>query len=111
VGTGISCNTLLHGVEEWFDVPQRLTAEKEALRVETPDGRILEVPSRRHQGHYSDNYAKLEGLFARRGILKTFGFGSAQCHLVESAPMTEITLNLLKKDPVLFSHPNVPEAD
>lgn len=111
VGTGLACNTLLHGVEEWFGVPERLSDEKEALKVETPEGLILEVPSRRHLGHPSDHYAKLEGIFDRSGILKTGVLGSARCHLLEAAPMAELTLKLLQKDTFLFSHSGVPDSN
>jgi len=98
----------MHGVEEWFGVPGRLGDEKVALKVETPEGKIMEVPSRPHLGHPSDYYDKLDGLFTAHGILKTCGFGSASCHLMEAAPMKELIFKLLKIEPLLFSHPGIP---
>jgi len=111
VGTGTVCNTMLHGVEEWFDVPQRFHEGKVALKVETPEGKIVEVPSRRHLDHTSQYYDKLDGLFTARRILKACGFGSSACHLMEAAPMMELTIKLLEKEPQLFSHPGVPDAE
>lgn len=57
VGTGLSCNTYLHGVEEWLPVPGMLTDEAENLVVYDYDGKRIEVPSRRHAGGHSEWYA------------------------------------------------------
>jgi len=108
VGCGIACNTLLHGVEEWCGVPGRLTDAREPLEVETPDGRVIPVPSRRHIGHPSENYAKLEPLFIERGVMRIVRFGDARCHLARVRPMTELVAGLLGAEPDLFSHGNMP---
>ena len=110
IGCGIGCNTLIHGVEEWCSVPGRLTITKEPLEVETPDGRVIPVPSRRHLGTSSANYAKLEPLFLARGVLTIARFGDARCHLARIAPMVALVTQLLQTDIELFSHANPPES-
>jgi aminoglycoside 3-N-acetyltransferase len=108
IGTGIACNTLLHAVEEWFDVPGSLSDAEQPLEVVAGDGRVIPVPSRRHAGDHSRFYAKLEPLFLQHGVMRIVPFGDAQCHLADSRRMTELVLRLLKQDPNLFGHDRVP---
>ena len=109
LGTGIGCNTFLHGVEEHFGVPGMLTENHEALRVIAPDGTVIPVPSRRHVGNHSRFYAKMEPVFDRAGILTRGRFGEADCILLEAAPMSELVTKLLHQDPFLFTHDRLPE--
>src|SRR6185369_6392454 len=104
LGTGLGCNTLIHGVEEWAGVPGRLTESREALLVRTPQDTVLEVPSRRHVGDPSKYYAKLEPVFFAAGALKLGKLGDASCHLLEASVAASSTLGLLARDPQLFSH-------
>ncbi|MES2200975.1 MAG: AAC(3) family N-acetyltransferase [candidate division FCPU426 bacterium] len=108
LGTGLACNTLIHGVEEWAEVPGRLTTEPQYLQVTTPSGYLVEVPSRRHIGDASQYYAKLEPVFDAAGALRKGQLGDASCHLVFSSLAARATLALLDKDIQLFSHPRLP---
>ncbi|MBU4199910.1 MAG: AAC(3) family N-acetyltransferase [Verrucomicrobia bacterium] len=108
IGTGIGCNTLLHGVEEWFGVPGMLSVEEQPLEVVTADGRVIPVPSRRHEGNRSRNYAKLEPLFLQHGVMRIVSFGNAKCHLADSRLMANFVTRLLEQDPSLFGHERVP---
>ncbi|PJH69454.1 AAC(3) family N-acetyltransferase, partial [Salmonella enterica subsp. enterica serovar Typhimurium] len=47
VGVDLLRNTFIHGVEEWMDVPGRLTEDHEHLYTVLPDGTTLNVPQRR----------------------------------------------------------------
>jgi aminoglycoside 3-N-acetyltransferase len=107
IGTGISCNTFLHGVEEWNHVPDYFTKEPEKLRVETPDGRILEREYFRHDQHNSEHYAKIEALLVGRGVMKAGEaekFGDAACHLGDCEGMERVVTELLRKDIRFFFH-------
>ncbi len=108
IGCGIGCNTLIHGVEEWCGVPGRLTDDREALEVETPDGRVIPVPSRRHIGNVSEHYGKLEPLLLERGIMSIVRFGDARSHLARVQPMAAFVEHLLSIDSDLFSHERMP---
>jgi len=108
LGTGLSCNTFLHGVEEWCGVPGSLTETRQALITLTPDGARLPVPSRRHSGGRSKHYAKMEDVFARSGATTVGRFGDARCHLADCVRMEAVTRRLLDADIDLFGHDRVP---
>src|SRR5690554_2350818 len=63
IGCGLRRNTTIHGVEEWNNVPNRLTKEHQLLWIKTPTGEMIERPMYRHAAPISDvsaNYGKLE---------------------------------------------------
>lgn len=113
VGVDLSRNTIIHGVEEWAGVPRRLTDDHTLFRIRTPDGRLLDRPSRRHSSPISDlsgNYVKLTKPLLERGIAKQGKFGDATSIVVEVASMVEITLEFLVRNPDLFLDPEpIPE--
>ena len=67
VGVTFACNTSVHCIEEIANVPGRLTAEHHPLFVRDQSGRLLSVPSRRHQNANSDHHVKLEYLQVTSG--------------------------------------------
>lgn len=105
VGVDLSRNTIIHGVEEWAGVPRRVTDGHTLFRIRTPDGRLLDRPSRRHASPISDlsrNYVKLTKPLLQRGIARQGKFGDATSIAIEVAPMVEITLEFLARNPDLF---------
>lgn len=109
VGVDITCNTTLHGAEEWVGVPGRIFPYRILLRVKTPDGRVLGVPSRLHADSASQYYGKLEGIFLERGIMRRGRLGDASCALLEADPMIRLVIGLLGRDLYLFSHDRIPD--
>ena len=108
IGTGISCNTLLHGVEEWARVPNSMTHRPQRLEILTPDGRVIPCPSLRHMGARSQFYDKMEDLYEYAGMLRRGTFGDAVCHLLDVRPMAALTLRLLREDRHLFDDDRLP---
>ncbi len=106
VGVGLSRNTFIHGVEEWLEIPGRLTETYEQLVSILADGRQVQVPSRRHIGHISEQYPKVTRYLLDHGVLRTGTFGSAQAILHETQPLYEALKELLRADPLLFSQPD-----
>lgn len=104
LGVPLSRNTLIHGVEEWAGVPRRIADHHQLLKIRTPDGRLLERPMRRHSSpvHVSDNYDKLEEPLLALGIAVRGRIGAAESVLVQVAPMVDLTLVFLRRDPDLF---------
>ena len=105
LGAELSRNTLIHGVEEWANIPNRLTSYHVLYKIKTPDGRILDRPMRRHSAPISDvsrNYAKLAEPLLERGIAVQGIIGDAASVLIEVAPMVELTTEFLKRNPDLF---------
>ncbi len=80
IGTGISCNTFCHGVDEWIHAEGILTAGRQQLEVADENGNVIPVPSRRHCMGRNAYYGECEGLFDRAGAIVRGRFGEAQCH-------------------------------
>lgn len=104
LGCGMDRNTYLHGVEEWLDIPNRLTDNRLELKVKTPNGELINRPTYRHQsGGISDRYVKMTEPFLHTGKIKKGMFGDADCFIGDAVGMADFTIALLKKDQHLFS--------
>lgn len=104
LGVDLRRNTFIHGVEEWLDIPGRITEEREQLYVVTKEGREILVPSRRHtKGHWSEHFWKVDDIFEERGVMYKGKFGEATVRVCETESMTQLLNELLKKNPALFS--------
>ncbi|NMB02787.1 MAG: AAC(3) family N-acetyltransferase [Firmicutes bacterium] len=105
VGTELSRNTIVHGVEEWAQIPRRISQEHQLLKIRTPDGRLLERPMRRHSApirDLSENYVKLKEPLFSLGLAVQGKIGDATSILVDVAPMCDLTGKFLACNPDLF---------
>jgi aminoglycoside 3-N-acetyltransferase len=105
IGCDLTKNTIIHGVEEWNQIPQRLTENYRLYKVLLPDGILIERPSRDHyhaSGDISQNYGKLEGPLLRKGIAKLGRIGDAKAIICDAKEMVDLTTSFLKKNPDLF---------
>jgi aminoglycoside 3-N-acetyltransferase len=107
LGVSLIRNTFIHGVEEWADIPGRLSASKEQLYTVLPNGDEILVPSRRHCGEsWSHYFWKVEDIFINNGAMYKGKFGDAEVGICHTVPMTEILFKMLKVNPNLFSDNN-----
>jgi len=104
VGVDLRRNTFIHGVEEWADVPGRLTDDHEMLFTVLPDGTEIPVPSRRHCGAPSDHYWKVEGVLEKTGAMFKGRFGDAVVRVCDAAKVYAVITKMLKENPDLFSN-------
>ena len=106
IGTGIVCNTFLHGIEERAGVPNILTEEAAKLFVTLENGERIAVPSRSHRcdPEHSQFYGKMYDDFVAAGALRTARFGDAEMIVLQSRPAGEIALKRLREDPGYFTH-------
>lgn len=112
LGVDLRRNTFIHGVEEWMDIPGRMTDEKEPLYVVTKEGEEICVPSRRHCGdHWSEYFGKVDALFEEKGVMYKGNFGDATVRICETRPMTELLNKMLEINPDLFSNANPLERE
>lgn len=106
IGCGLNRNTIIHGVEEWNDIPNRLTPNPEPLKVLTPDGRLLDSPQYRHYSPpvplISEHYVILEKPLVETGIATIGRLGDARTILCDVVPMVNLVSDFLQRDPDLF---------
>ncbi|WP_418039925.1 AAC(3) family N-acetyltransferase [Paenibacillus xylanilyticus] len=110
VGVDLKRNTFIHGVEEWVDIPGRLTDEHEQLYTVLPDGTEISVPSRRHCGlSWSEHFWKVDEVLQRKGAMRLGKLGDAVVRVCDAAMVEEIITEMLRENPDLFSD-NLPLA-
>lgn len=105
LGCSTKRNTYIHGVEEWYGIKNRLSAEPQILKIRRPDGTIIDCPQLRHQSPVDDisqNYDKIQPAMLYRGISVKGKIGDGESVLCEAVPMADLTGELLKRDPDLF---------
>ena len=109
LGCGTKCNTYLHGVEEWFNVPGRITDGCQKLKIVMPDGSIFDRDMRRHfdgsngnQGSISDNYDRIQPYMEARGFAVKGRFGDAECVVMKARDIYDVTSELLRENVDFF---------
>ncbi len=106
LGCTLRSNTIIHGVEEWNNIPDRLTEEPHLYRIKMPDGRVANKYYYRHSSPYGDvseNYGKLLEPLMRRGIAEKGKFGDAEVIVCKTSEMVDLTSKLLSNNPNLFA--------
>lgn len=104
IGVDLKRNTFIHGIEEWLDIPGRLTDTHEPLVTVLKDGTEISVPSRRHCGlAWSEHFWKVEAHLLELGAMHIGTLGDAEVRVCDTVKMTEIITEMLRLDPELFS--------
>lgn len=104
VGVDLRRNTFIHGIEEWMDIPGRITETHEQLITVLSNGTEISVPSRRHFGlDWSAHYWKVEEVLAKLGAIEYGKLGDATVLICDTAKLFYFIGEMLKKDPALFS--------
>lgn len=107
LGCPLTKNTFLHGVEEWNEIPNRLSKEAQDFVSVDENGKEYVIPQFRHHceapvEEVSQFYGKMEAPFLKGGAITYGVFGSAKCILGDAVKMAEITSGYLKKNSHLF---------
>ncbi len=106
LGCTLRSNTFIHGVEEWNQVPDRVSTWTTPMTLIGRDGEKYHVDMHRHhceaRDDVSENYGKLEEPFRRLGAIRYGKFGDALCILGNARKMNGIASQLLQKEPNLF---------
>lgn len=107
VGVDLKRNTFIHGVEEWVDIPGRLTDAHEMLYTVLPDGTEISVPSRRHCGlSWSEHFWKVDEVLENNGAMVKGQLGDAVVRVCDAAMVADIITEMLEANPDLFSDNN-----
>ncbi|MCL2254473.1 MAG: AAC(3) family N-acetyltransferase [Lachnospiraceae bacterium] len=105
MGCDLSKNTYLHGVEEWNEIPERLTDKPQEIFIKL-NNELLPCPQYRHyyqNGDVSENYIKAEELFIREGAAAYAQIGDAQSILCDAVKMADLISKYLTIKPDLFA--------
>ncbi|MDF2858409.1 MAG: family N-acetyltransferase [Neobacillus sp.] len=103
IGVDLRRCTYIHGVEEWVGIPDRLTDHHEQLYTVLPDKTEISVPQRRHYGHTSEKYERVEENFFINQVMYKGHFGDATVRVCDTDKMTDLLYHILKEDPEIFS--------
>ena len=106
LGVKLNRYTYLHSVEEWADVPDRLTEKPHMLYTVLPDGKTVPAPQHRHSGAKSEYFVKMDEVFLESGAMTIGRFGDAECRLCDAVRTADVTLKLLEEDMNLFGTPD-----
>ncbi len=107
LGVSFQSCTALHSAEELVRVPYRAHRDFKGSIVILPDGRRVPSPAIEYlrQDGSSNDFAKMEGVFARAGVLRTCQIGEARCMNARIRDIIDIAKQLLSKDPYSLSRP------
>lgn len=103
IGVDLKRNTFIHGIEEWLDIPNRITDSHELLYTVLSDGTKLSVTSRRHTESWSQFYSKADDLLLETNAMYIGEIGDAEVRVCDTKRMTEVLTALLKIDSAIFS--------
>lgn len=113
LGCSPARNTFLHGVEEWNEVPDRLTEETVCYRILLrEDGGHPRIREQRYHELHSDlvqngdvsvHYGKIMPVFLKEGIARQGRLCDASCIVADCRGMYDITSDYLRKNPMLFN--------
>jgi len=106
IGCTLRTNTIIHGVEEWCNIPNRLTLKTHRYLIKLKDDSVIEKQFYRHDsphGDVSKNYGKLEKPLVKTGIAKKGRFGNAEATICQTKAMVDLTKRFLARNPDLFA--------
>lgn len=101
VGCGLDRCTFIHGVEEWCDIPNRLTEPLEYTIIRA-DGSRFEATCAEHSGHPSTYFGLVEQDLREGGALRDGRFGAARVLVLDARKTFEVLKVVLAKTPGLF---------
>ena len=103
IGTGINCNTFIHGVEEWLPVPGMLTDSRQELVIIDENAVRIKRPMRRHLGGHSKWYHLMASPFRENNALREGVFGNAKVHILDARAAGDLVYQILKRTPLFFT--------
>ncbi len=107
LGVTMSCCTAAHSAEELVQVPYRAYRDFKDCAVVLPDGRRIPSPSVEfmRQNDWKNDFAKLEGILARAGLLRSCQIGAARCLNARLRDIVDLASRMLRENPNSLSKP------
>ena len=97
LGTGISCNTTLHALEEFACVPYLFGSFHDLYSI-GHDGRKIHVPSIRHSNGVRRRFGELAPVMEEHGIIRRATCGNALIEVVDARGMKALFAPLVARD-------------
>jgi aminoglycoside 3-N-acetyltransferase len=107
IGVGLERFTLMHGFEEWADVPWLFNRTEELWTI-TADQRLIAVPSRRHTNdprYHARNFPALEPALQAQGAIRLGTIGAATVRLIDAAAAATCLIPIIRADPSILLPP------
>ena len=105
LGVGLTCCTLLHGVEELAHAAYHMQPRPVRAVITDWDGRRLERKVRIHDWGAPRDFSALEPIFVKAGIMRLGKVGEAAIRVLAARPAVERALALLRESPRLLCQP------
>lgn len=108
LGCPTSKNTYIHSVEEWCNIPNRLSKEPIEVLIKKETGEIIKRKILTHKAPIPDislNYKKITPLLLEKQIITKGRVGDATCYLCRAKEMGDMTREILMEDPDYFLTP------
>ena len=99
LGVTLDANTSFHAAEELAGVPYHLQTVPTRCRILNEEGRELERECVLHRWDTERRFAEMEEVLYAKRVLHRGQIGAAKTLIVESKPMLDFTIDLLRKDP------------
>lgn len=99
VGASLDQNTLFHTLEAVAHVPYLLRDTDEAFTITDASGTTRVMRMRRHNRGPNRKFAATLDLLEHQGVTRSGPIGASESLLVECAPMAELILTALRKNP------------
>lgn len=104
LGVDLTKCTYIHGIEEWMDVPYRLSDTSEILYSVLHSGEKVNVPTYRHSGpDWSQRFWKVDGILDEEGAQLKGKLGDADVRVVDASQTNDVLSKLLAENPDLFT--------
>lgn len=104
LGCSLNKNTFIHSVEEWCNIPNRLSKIPIQIKIKTTNG-LIDLKMLTHKApieDISENYGKLLKPIMEHSIANKGYIGDAESYLCKAKEMADLTRILLEKDPDYF---------
>jgi aminoglycoside 3-N-acetyltransferase len=99
IGCNFTCNTFIHGIEEWDHADGTISPDMTDMYVINYQGNRLYTPQYRHCAPLSsETFSKLEPPAFVQGILAMGRFGGATARLVRAKPLRKLAAAFLEAD-------------
>lgn len=102
IGLTFTRNTFIHGIEEWKDIPNRISNEGYLATRILANGDKIEKIMHPHLGHPSENYDRILPQAIEANIVKKQTLGNSEVLYFKAQALYEFVNKILEVNPLIF---------